>query len=70
MNFLTNRRQRVAVDGIVTDFLDINGGVLQGTVIGPFLFSVMVNDIDLEDPESNLLIKLAEDLTIRAPVKN
>ncbi len=69
LNFLANRKQRVAVDGIVKDFLDINGGVLQGTVIGPFLFSVMVNDINLEDPESNLLIKFADDLTIRAPVK-
>ena len=57
------------VDAIVTDFLDINRGVPQGTVIGPFLFSLMVNDINLEDPESNLLIKFADDLTVSAPVK-
>jgi hypothetical protein len=42
------------VNGIVTDFLDINRGLPKGTVIGPFLFSLMVNDINLEDPESNL----------------
>jgi hypothetical protein len=47
------------VDGIVTDFLDINRGVPQGTVIGPFLFSLMVNDINLEDPESNTLLSKA-----------
>jgi hypothetical protein len=29
----------------------------------------MVNDINLEDPESNLLIKFADDLTVSAPVK-
>jgi hypothetical protein len=57
------------VDGIVTNFLDINRGVPQGTVIGPFLFSVMVNDVNLEDPGSNLLIKFADDLTVSAPVK-
>jgi hypothetical protein len=57
------------VDGIVTDFLDINRGVQKGTVIGPFLFSLMVNDIDLEDPESTLLIKSANNLTVTAPVK-
>ena len=37
IDFLTNRRQRVVVDGIETVFLDINRGVPQGTVIGPFL---------------------------------
>jgi hypothetical protein len=57
------------VDGIVMDFLYINRGVPQGTVIGPFLFSLMVNDINLEDPESNLLIKFADDLAVSTPVK-
>ena len=52
IDFLTNRRQRVVVDRIETDFLEINRGVPQGTVIGPFLFSLRVNDISLEDPET------------------
>ena len=69
IDFLTNRRQCVVVDGIETDFLDINRGVPQGTVIGPFLFSLMVNDINLEDGETNLLTKFADDLTVSAPVK-
>ncbi len=70
MNFLTNRRQRVVVDGIVTDFLDISRGVPQGTVvIGPFLFSLMVSNINLEDPERDLLTKFADDLTVNVPVK-
>ena len=69
IDFLTNRRQRVVVDGIETNFLDINRGVPQGTVIGPFLFSLMVNDINLEDGETNLLTKFADDLTVSAPVK-
>ena len=44
-NLLTNREQRVVVDGIVTNYLHINRGVPQGTVLGPFLFSIMVNEI-------------------------
>ena len=59
----------MVVDGIETDFLEINRGVPQGTVIGPFLFSLMVDDISLEDPERNLLTKFADDLTVSAPVK-
>ena len=59
----------MVVDGIETDFLEMNRGVPQGTVIGPFLFPLMVNDIGLEDPERNLLTKFADDLIVSAPVK-
>ena len=59
----------MVVDGIETDFLEINRGVPQGTVIGPFFFSLMVTDISLEDSERNLLTKFADDLTVSAPVK-
>ena len=69
IDFLTNRRQRVVVDGLENESLDINRGVPQGKVIGPFLFSLMVNDIDLEDVERNLLTKFVDDLTLSAPVK-
>ena len=69
INFLMYRRQRVVVDGIVTEFVDINRGVPQGTVIGPFLFSLMVDDIKSLKPQDNLLIKFADDITVSAPVK-
>ena len=41
----SNRKQRVVVDGFVTEFVSINRGVPQGTVLGPILFSIVVNDI-------------------------
>ena len=49
ISFLTNRKQRVVVDGFITEYANINRGVPQGTVIGPFLFSLMVEDIKLKD---------------------
>jgi len=61
VSFLSNRKQRVVVDGFVTEIVSINRGVPQGTVLGPILFSIfMVNDIRPVYPERNLLLKYAD----------
>ena len=67
ISFLCDRRQRVVVDGLVTSFLNVNRGVPQGTVLGPLLFSIMVNDIKPVSPQT-LLIKYADDNTASVPV--
>ena len=67
IDFLNNRRQRVKVDGVTTEFLDINRGVPQGTVLGPIMFTIMVNDIKAVNL-SNDLSKFADDIAIIAPV--
>ena len=68
VSFLSSRKQRVVVDGFVTEFASINRGVPQGTVLGPILFSIMVNDIRPVYPESNLLLKYTDELTLSVPV--
>ena len=68
VSFLSNRKRRVVVDSFVTEFASINRGVPQGTVLGPILFSIMVNDIRPVYPERNLLLKYADDLTLSLPV--
>ena len=60
--FLTDRRQSVIVNGIETNYVDINKGVPQGTVLGQFLFSLMINDLTVKDPV-NILVKFADDMT-------
>ena len=57
------------MDGMVTEFVDINRGVPQGAVLDPFLFSLMVDDINPLIPKDNLLIKFADDITVSAPAK-
>ena len=37
--------------------------------MGPFLFSLMINDLTVKDPDNNLLVKFADDMTVSAPVK-
>ena len=54
------------VDGVTTEFLDINRGVPQGTVLGPIMFTIMVDDIKAVNL-SNDLSKFADDIAIIAP---
>ena len=43
--FLCFRQQKVVVNGIKSDWAPVVSGVLRGTVLGPLLFSLHINDI-------------------------
>jgi hypothetical protein len=65
--YLFNRSQRVKVDGAFSDELIVNSGVPQGSVLGPLLFLVYINDIAQSIRCSIRLY--ADDIIIYQPIK-
>ena len=58
-NFLTNRKMRVILNGCAAEWIEVLSGVPQGSVVGPLLFLIYVNEL----PIVNSSIKMFADDT-------
>ena len=61
-NYLQNRQQRVVLNGTTSDWRCVNAGVPQGSVLGPLLFLVYIND--LTDVISSEMHLFADDYSL------
>ena len=67
-NYLTNRKQRVVINGIESEWETILSGVPQGSVLGPLLFLIYINDLT-DNINSNMKL-FADDSSLFARVKD
>ena len=67
-SFLYFRKQRVVVNGVKSDWAPVLLGVPQGTVLGPLLFSLYINDIS-SDIESEIRL-FADDCVCYREIKD
>ena len=69
--WLSDRKQRVILNGEASDWISVTSSVCQGSVLGPILFIIFINDIDgcIENFITTML-KFADDTKVVSRIRD
>ena len=67
-NYLNDRKRRVVLNGSFSEFTSIESGVPQGSILGPLLFLIYINDLEI-NIKSNIKF-FADDTILYSIVKD
>jgi len=67
-NYLSNRKQRVKINDSFSDYVTTSLGVPQGSILGPLIFNIFINDL-LFFPRKSDLCNFADDNSLYASAK-
>ena len=66
--WLIDKRQKVVVDGEVSNWKSVLSGVQQGSVLGPILFLIYINNLD--DDITGKALKFADDRKVFSKIQS
>ena len=66
-SYFTDRQQSVKVHGSFSNYREVKAGVVQGSVIGPLLFSAYINGVANNGSDNEMRLLFADDLLLLAP---
>jgi len=69
-NYLAERQQRVVINGMSSRSSRVLSGVPQGSILGPLLFLIYINDItDINISMESRLVLYADDILLFRPIR-